>query len=104
MEKMSAPLAMIVEFLAAPGKRDELRAELLLLVAPTRAEDGCRQYDLHEDLSNPDRFAFYETWRDAAAHRAHDQTPHVARIRSALPGLIAEPVRKLLLKTLEPEK
>ena len=44
---------------------------------------------------------FYETWRDEDAHRAHDLTPHVARIRNALKEL-AVSVRKVVLRRLEP--
>ena len=40
-------LAMVVEFRAAPGKVDELRAALLGIVGPSRAEAGCLRYDLH---------------------------------------------------------
>ena len=72
--------AMIVEFHAAAGCREELRRELLLLVPPTRAEAGCTRYDLHADESEPDCFVFYETWASKAAHAAHD-------------GSISKPIR-----------
>ena len=88
----SDALAMVVTFRAAPGRYDDLRRELLAIVGPTRAEDGCLQYDLHEDRDDPEVLAFYEVWRDAAAHAAHDATPHVEHIRAVLPGLtVAEP-------------
>jgi quinol monooxygenase YgiN len=95
-------LAMVVEFRAAPGRRDELRSELLALVEPTRAEDGCLLYDLHESRDDEDVFAFYEVWRDKAAHTAHDATPHVARIRSVIPELAVGGNRKLNLRRIEP--
>lgn len=94
--------AMVVEFRAAAGRRAELRAALLALVAPTRAEDGCEQYDLHEDTDDADLLFFYEIWRDAAAHRAHDATPHIAHIRSVLPLLTAQPVRLVFMRKIEP--
>lgn len=104
---MATPLTMIVEFVAAPGKRDELRAELLALIALTRKEDGCILYDLHESIDPPGAdafstdFSFYEIWRDRAAHAAHDKTPHIAHVISVLPTL-ATLVRKVNLKKLEP--
>ena len=73
------PLAMVVEFRAAPGKVDELRAALLAIVGPSRAEDGCLRYDLHVDREDPDVLAFYEVWASPEAHQAHDRTPHIAR-------------------------
>lgn len=102
LDQQQAMLAMTVEFRAAPGRREELRAELLALVGPTRAEDGCLRYDLHESTDDPDVFAFYEVWRDRAAHAAHDATPHVARIRAVLPDLAVGGNRKLLLRRIEP--
>ena len=93
---------MIVEFKAAAGKAAELRAALLALVAPTRAEDGCERYDLHEDAADPEQMFFYEVWRDAAAHRAHDATPHLAHLRTVLPALVGAPVRFVFLKHIEP--
>ena len=95
-------LAMVVEFRAIPGKADELRAELLGLVGPTRAEDGCLRYDLHVSREEPDVFAFYEVWATPEAHAAHDLTPHIARIRDVLPTLVVEPARVLRMSVLEP--
>ncbi len=96
----ASPRVLYVEFHAAPGKRDELRAELQALVAPTLQEAGCLLYDLHQGAEDADVFAFYESWADAASHAAHDLTPHVARIRAVLPGLISGPVRKVWLTKL----
>lgn len=100
---MPAPdlLAMVVEFRAAPGRAAELRAALLALVAPTRAEIGCLRYDLHDSVADPDLFAFYEVWTSVAAHAAHDRTAHVGVIVAALPHLTAEPPRVLRMRPIE---
>lgn len=95
------PLAMVVEFRAAPGRADELRAALLAIVGPSRAEDGCLRYDLHVDREDPDVLAFYEVWASVEAHRAHDRTPHIEHVRSVLPDLVAER-RVLRLTPIEP--
>ena len=76
---MAPQKVMVVEFRAQPGKRAELLAELLLLVAPTRAEDGCVLYDLHESAEDDHVFAFYEIWRDEAAHKAVRRAARGAR-------------------------
>ncbi len=36
---------------AKPGKETFLREELVKVIAPSRAEDGCIQYTLHEDIN-----------------------------------------------------
>jgi quinol monooxygenase YgiN len=98
-----ARIALVVEFRAAPGTREDLRNELLALVGPTRSEQGCLRYDLHVDPEDPDVLAFYEVWADADAHAAHDRTAHVAHIRSVLPSLTTGPPRRLRLAPIEPE-
>jgi quinol monooxygenase YgiN len=95
-------LALIVEFQPARGKADELRAALLDVVAPTRAEDGCLLYDLHEDVDDTDLLAFYEIWETPAHHAAHDVTPHIIDLQTRLPYLTEEPPRMRRLRRIEP--
>jgi len=96
-------IALVVEFKAAPGRIDDLRSTLLAAVPPTRAEDGCLLYDLHEHTDDPDVLVFYEIWASPAAHAAHDETEHIAVLRAALPALTAEKPRKLRLRRIEPQ-
>ncbi len=58
------------------------------MLAPTRAEDGCLQYDLNRDVDNPSRLTMIERWRDEAALERHSATPHMARLRRAMEGRI----------------
>ena len=96
------PLALVVEFRAAPGRRDELRGALLELTRATRAEDGCLRYDLHEATDDPDVLVFYEVWTTPAAHAAHDATDHVTSFVARIPELTAEPPRMTRLRRIEP--
>jgi quinol monooxygenase YgiN len=62
---------------ARPGKEKELRDALLGLVAATRKEAGCLNYDLHVSPQDPSKFLFYETWASQAAIDAHMKSAHV---------------------------
>jgi len=42
-------LTVVAEMVAKPGKEDELKRRLFALMEPTRKEDGCVQYDLHQN-------------------------------------------------------
>ncbi|MFN8168588.1 MAG: putative quinol monooxygenase [Candidatus Nanopelagicales bacterium] len=95
-------LAMVVEFRAAPGRAHDLREALLALVGPTRAEDGCLRYDLHDDRADEDFFAFYEVWASPEAHAAHDRTDHVRALVTVLPELTVQPPRVLRMRPIEP--
>jgi quinol monooxygenase YgiN len=60
-----------------PGRGDDLKAHLLALAAPTRAESGCILYDLYQSPNEPHEFMRFEIWQDAAALERHKQTPHL---------------------------
>ena len=68
------------------------KTELLKLIAPTRKENGCIGYDLHQDLENPALFIFYETWENLAALEKHMNTEHFKAYIAAVDGLIADKV------------
>lgn len=77
---------------ARPETRDELLALLQAQVAPTRAEAGCIDYDLHVDAADPCVFVFYENWTDRAALDAHLAMPHLRPLLSQIDRLLACPV------------
>ena len=72
--------------------REELASLLMALVAPTRAEAGCINYDFHVDAADPCVFVFYENWTDRAALDAHLAMPHLQPLFSQLDRLLACPV------------
>jgi quinol monooxygenase YgiN len=85
---MTTTIKVVATFLAKPGKTDELASLLRGIVAPTRAEAGVHFYDLHQDIVEPRRFVFFESWDSQAALDAHDATPHIQALRARLPELI----------------
>jgi quinol monooxygenase YgiN len=78
------PIILNVHFQAAPGHEEELGAELLSLVAPTRAEPGCLVYELHFDPEDPSKFMFYEKFASQAALDQHIAMPHLKRLQDYL--------------------
>ncbi len=44
-----------------------------------RALHGCRQFDAHQGIDNPDEFAFVERYESQAAFAEHRRTPHFRR-------------------------
>jgi quinol monooxygenase YgiN len=93
---MSTLLTVVARAHAQPGKEDTLRQLLLGLVEPTRKEEGCIQYDLHEENGKPGSFVFYETWTSQAALDAHMATPHFTAILPRIPELCSGPPEILL--------
>jgi quinol monooxygenase YgiN len=78
----AAPAARMVTAVAIakakPGQEDELGRRMAELVAPTLAEPGCINYDLHRSNSDPGTWMFYENWRTQADLDAHMKSAHFA--------------------------
>jgi quinol monooxygenase YgiN len=86
-------LIVVAEMTAQSGKEDELRRKLTGFVAPTRAENGCVQYDLHEAESQPGHFLFFERWTSMQALEEHLASPHIASVLPGLGSILAQPAR-----------
>ncbi len=93
-------LTILAQITATPGKEDLVRAELEKLVAPTRAEAGCIQYDLHVDNDAPGFFVFYENWETRALWQAHMNAPHLAAYGQATEGAVAQFALNGMTKTV----
>lgn len=88
---MAQLLSVLGQLKARPGKEEALRKVLLSLVEPTRAEDGCVQYDLHVHTSDPGRFVFYENWNSREHLDAHLASPHLIAAVATAGEWLTEP-------------
>jgi len=91
---------LIGTVVAKDETREELRNILAAMVAPTRAELGCLNYDFHVDVEDPNVFVFYENWQSRADLDAHLNTPHLAPLVGRLDELLARPVEMRFLEML----
>ena len=82
-------LTILAQITAEPGKEALLRAELEKLIAPTRAEAGCVQYDLHLDNEATGFFVFFEIWETRSLWQDHMSSAHIAGFREATDGMVA---------------
>lgn len=78
-------------FSPKPGAEAAVEAVLRDMVAPTRAEPGCRIYDLY---AVEDGFLLMETYVDAAAVEAHRAADYFLAYRAAIAELLAEPIAR----------
>ncbi len=83
-------LTILAQITAHPGKENLVRAELEKLVPITRGEEGCIQYDLHIDATNPGFFVFYENWETRELWQTHMNAPHLAASMDATEGSVAD--------------
>ncbi len=85
-------LTITASILAKTGKRELVKQALLNLIPPTLAEEGCLNYDLHQDNENPDCFFFYENWESRELWQNHNASAHIAAHRKATEGAVVEVV------------
>ncbi len=83
-------LTVVANIKAKPDQIDLVKAELGKLIAITRAEAGCINYDLHQDNDNSAHFMFYEIWASRELWQTHMSAPHLAAYMEATDGAVAE--------------
>jgi quinol monooxygenase YgiN len=81
-------IRVIARALARAGEEDRLRKALVAMLKPTRAERGCRLYELNESNNNRGLFYFYEEWDDQDALDRHTETPHYKQLAQSVRDLL----------------
>ena len=83
-------LTIVANIVAKKDKVELVKAELLKLIEITRAEEGCINYDLHQDNENPAHFVFYENWTSRELWQTHMGNTHLAAYMLATEGAVEE--------------
>lgn len=83
-------LTVVATIVAKKDCVESLKNELLRLVAPTRQEEGCIEYRLHQDNENPALFLFYENWADAVFLEKHLTTARFKAYMAAAEDLVEQ--------------
>lgn len=65
-------------------------------------EPGCLRFDVIQDREDPNRFYFYEIYRDEKALEAHRQTPHFKLYSEKTKPWLAAPPERRFGKNLIP--
>jgi quinol monooxygenase YgiN len=83
-------IAIVAVLTARKGHEQQLREVLLAVVPPSRTEEGCLSYVLHESPENPNQFVFYEAWKDEPALQEHLASSHYNNYRQAAEALVEQ--------------
>jgi len=86
----SKQLTITATIIAKPENRELVKQELLKLIPPTLKEEGCLNYDLHEDNTNTNRFFFYENWANRELWLNHNASAHIAAHKKATEGAVLD--------------
>lgn len=77
------------------AKKDSVeiaKKEFLKLTEPTRKEEGCIEYNLHQDNEDPAVFVFFENWASDIHLEKHMNTAHFKSFSSVIEGMVEEVV------------
>ncbi len=85
-----AKLTIVANIRAEANSVDLVKAELEKLIDITRAEEGCINYDLHQDNEIPAHFLFYENWESRELWQAHMDNQHLKDYMAATEGHVAD--------------
>lgn len=70
-------LTIIAHIYAKSDQVQWVQSQLIKLIDLTRAEEGCLQYDLHQDNEKPAHFLFFERWVSRELWQQHMKSQHV---------------------------
>jgi quinol monooxygenase YgiN len=95
-----AEVRVIARSVARKGRENQLRELLRGMLAPTRAELGCKLYELYESDSKG-RFYFYEIWENQGALDRHAGSPHFKHLEQTVWELVQEPFEVNILERIQ---
>jgi quinol monooxygenase YgiN len=85
-------IRVVARFAVKPECVDDfIEAARRTMVAPTRKEPGCIEYDLCQDAADPTQFAMIETWEDEDSLGVHLAQESLQSAIAALMPMAAEP-------------
>jgi quinol monooxygenase YgiN len=83
-------VTVVAKLVVKEADVDAIKTELLKMIEPTRMEEGCIEYRLHQDNDDQTVFIFFEMWENLACLEQHMATPHFSSYVAAVEGMIAE--------------
>lgn len=93
-------LTVIAKIKAKSGSETILYQRLSQLIAPTLAEKGCLNYDLHRSIEDNALFIFYENWANKFLWEQHMESKHIKMFQQETVEIIED--YELLLMKAEP--
>jgi quinol monooxygenase YgiN len=82
-------LTIVADIIAKAHVFEEIKNELEKLVPLTLAEEGCVNYDLHQNNENPAHFLIHENWETRELWLRHMESAHLNRFKAISEGKLA---------------
>lgn len=79
---------------------EEAKQVALAIVADSRAEEGCVNYDVHQAIDDETVFIWHETWKNKAAIDEHFETEFFKNFSATVGEFAVEPPQITLTKMI----
>lgn len=89
-------VTVVATFKAKSGREESLKSAIEAVVAPTRSEPGCINYDLHRSSEDPGVFMLYENWISKKNLDKHLEMPYLKDLLGKADTLLREPIELAL--------
>lgn len=83
-----APLTIIAKLEAKPGTEEQPYEGCRKLIAPTLAEVGRINYDMHRSAEDPGTIMFHENWTTEPLWEQHMGSPHLNEFSAATEDVV----------------
>ncbi|MCK9782880.1 MULTISPECIES: putative quinol monooxygenase [Enterobacterales] len=70
-------IRLIATIVAKENHENEVLSACKAMIKPSHKDEGCIQYELHKDTTQPRTFIFFEIWKDQNAIDKHNETEHM---------------------------
>lgn len=89
---------VIVVFKIKPDQKEAFLAALTEVIPQARSAPGNHTFELYRDESDPNTLVLLERWVNVQAHEAHLAQAYSKKLDGIVPGTLAQPVDRHLLK------
>lgn len=93
-------IVLIAKAKIKPEFVEEAKKAALAIVADSRAESGCVNYDVHQSIEDETVLFWHETWKNKEAIDEHFQTPAFQNFMAKVEPFLAEPPQINLTKMI----
>lgn len=97
---MSENLYLTARLKVKSEKVEELKSVALAIVEPSRAEEGCVTYNVHQSLEDETVFIWRESWKSKADLDEHFEKDYVKQFFGVVNEIAAEPPQITLSKLI----
>lgn len=93
-------ITIVAKTIVKQGSAEEFKALAETLINESRKEEGCKEYNLYQDIHDTRILTFIEQWIDEEAINLHNKSKHFTAIFPELEKLLENPPEVHLYKVL----